>query len=125
MEIRRITAQGPESLGLFYTRMATDAASSKGGAAMLKLLDALASQSPDRVVWGAASSQELMLLLSDDPRGRAFATIKTQGPWYFIECAMSKSTAPWPDAWVKGHTSDVQQACGMLIVGWRWSQEAV
>ncbi len=125
MEIRRITAQGTESLGLFYSRLAIDAVTAKSGTAMLKLLDALAGQAPDRAVWGAADSQELMLLLSDDPRGRAFANIKVQGPWYFIECAMSPRTAPWPDAWVKGHTSDLQKACGMIVVGWRWSQETL
>ena len=92
-------------------------------AAMLKLIDALSSQPPDRIVWASASETDLMLLLSDDVRGRAFANVRAQGPWYFIECAMAKNSAPWPEAWVKGHTCDLQKACGMIVSGWRWSQE--
>ncbi len=123
MEIRRISSQASESLGQFYTRMATTSIGAKTGTAMLKLIDSLNSQPPDRIVWASASETDLMLLLSDDVRGRAFANVRAQGPWYFIECAMAKNSAPWPEAWVKGHTCDLQKACGMIVSGWRWSQE--
>lgn len=124
MEIRRVNSQGPETVGQYLTRLAADKTHARAATALLKLLDNLSSQAVDVIVWASCNSPgELMLLLSDDTRGRAFANVKAQGPWYFIECAMSPANAPWPDAWVKGHTSDLQRACSMLITGWSWSQD--
>ena len=123
MEIRRLSAQGPESISQYYSRLASDKSQSRNATSMLKLIDSLSNQVLEQLVWAKVSPTELMFLLSDDPRGRAFANVRAEGPWYFIECAMSPVNAPWPDAWVKGHTSDLHRACSMIITAWDWSQD--
>ena len=120
MQIRRISTQGPEPLEQFYSRLAGDPVTANTGKLMLSLLGQLQSEGPDVVVWAMTSNADLILLLKDDYRSRAFANIQARTRWYFIECSMPERLQPWPDAWVKGHVENVQQASRMLHTGLGW-----
>ena len=120
MQIRRVTAQGSESLEEFYLRAAEQPPYQRTAGLMLALLKELRAPPNGDIVWAATSGTDLLLLSRDDSHAPALVTIQAKTRWYFIEAPLPASARPWPDAWVKGHTDDVASAIQMIrkAVGW-------
>jgi hypothetical protein len=85
---------------------------------MLALIAGLRAVPDERRLWGLTSHERLCLLSENTSRS----------PWYVIfvaldtdnvsvEYLMPSEDAPWPDAYVRGHASSVDDAVRMILIG--------
>lgn len=82
---------------------------------MLDLFAALRSCSDPRHLWGLTSLAELVLLSSEASPWYVKVFAPNYGG-YRIEYLMPEAIAPWPQAWVRGEASSVDEAVSMLRV---------
>ncbi len=123
MEVRRVEAQAPETLGEHYARLHDDPRTSPDyreiGRRMLELLRYLRSiDGPP--VWAITSHADLLLVDAEKParrliaiRGGGFGEAFSFG----IEYPMPEGEAPWPGTRVLLGTHDTWQACEMIAYG--------
>lgn len=120
MLLRRVTAQCPQTLEQFYQSLREQPTLERTGSLMLTLLQALERETSAQFVWAATVGPDLLLVQKDDPRSSALAIVQAKTRWYFIESPLPAQLAPWPNAWIKGHTESVSQAVAMLNKAVSW-----
>ena len=118
VEIRRITDQS-QPLEEFYREFLALGSGndySKIGSRMLDLLHRLrAINGPP--IWAVTSHANLHFVSGDDYRLPVLVSVLCGGDWFYIEYRMSADEAPWPDAYVRAKTDDVERAGEMVAFG--------
>ena len=118
MKITRCRDQSG-TLEQFYRKIcgSNDNVSQLIGEGMLRLLQALHDCPAHHEMWGLTSHHHLCLLAEDCYETRWLVRVIGSDSQYRIEYLLPQNAAPWPNAYVQGEASSLEQAVNMVLIG--------
>lgn len=131
MPLIKCSDQKQQTLEEFYTWLVPDKITTFAdlGTPMLKVLKLLNETFKDTVIYGLTSHSSLILLSKDTYRSPWYVAINGLDTEYYIEYLIPENKQPWPNAYVKGSTTSLDELKKYIIIamteskGWEDSNE--